>query len=40
MRNEQLKEVWKEIIDTANNGDPRYSFELFKGLISVKSPNT
>ena len=30
----ELKENWKEIIDTAiKNKDPHYSFELFEGLI-------
>ena len=27
------KENWKEIIETANNQDAHYSFELFEGLI-------
>ncbi len=32
----ELKEKWKEIIETSNDGDPRYSFELFKGLMAYK----
>ncbi len=32
-----LKEKWEEIIATANNQDPKYSFELFEGLILEKN---
>jgi len=30
---ETLKDTWKEIIETANNQDPHYSFELFEGTL-------
>jgi hypothetical protein len=29
----QLIEKWSEILETAKNGDPKYSFELFAGLM-------
>ena len=32
----KLKEQWEEIIATANNQDPNYSFNLFKGLMEEK----
>lgn len=28
-------EKWKEIIGTANNGDPQYSFRLFSELLDT-----
>lgn len=33
MDEKKLMEKWNEIIGTANDGDPKYSFELFKGLM-------
>lgn len=33
----KLKETWNEIIATANDFDPEYSFNLFKGLIKNQS---
>ena len=33
MEKQNLKDIWKEIIDTANNQDPHYSFELFEGTL-------
>ncbi len=32
----ELTKKWQEIITTANDGDPKYSFELFKELMSEK----
>lgn len=31
--NKKLDEVWKEIVETCNDGDPQYSYELFRGTI-------
>lgn len=30
-------EKWNEIIDTANNGDPKYSFRLFSELLEKEN---
>ena len=41
MEEKELKEKWEEIIATANNEDPEYSFQLFKDLMKenkIKSP--
>lgn len=35
MNQAQLIEKWKEIIATANNGDPQYSFRLFAELVNT-----
>lgn len=32
--NKRLKEIWKEIIDTCNNKDPEYSYNLFWGTVN------
>jgi hypothetical protein len=29
----EIRELWREVVDTAENGDPKYSFELFAGLM-------
>lgn len=33
MNKEEMVDKWREIIETANAGDPQYSFKLFSGLL-------
>lgn len=33
MNDKEIEEKWKEILATAANDDPRFSFNLFKGLL-------
>lgn len=33
-RNQRLKEIWIEMISTAENGDPEYSYNLFWGTVN------
>lgn len=37
MNQGQLIEKWKEVVATANNGDPEYSFRLFSELVASSS---
>jgi hypothetical protein len=34
MNQAELIEKWKEIIATANDGDPQYSYRLFASLVN------
>jgi len=33
MKEKEIKQLWKEIIYTANNKDPKYSYDLFRETI-------
>lgn len=39
MEEKELTEKWKEIIETAKNDDPQYSYELFVGLSEEAKKN-
>lgn len=40
MNDKEIIEKWKEVIATANNEDPEYSFNLFKGLLEQERKET